>query len=452
MINTSKVSSALGVDVEISAIMATELEKWGAMYTGEASWLSNETKSLKLGAAISSEIARMATVEAEIDITGSERADYLQSVVDGVLSQLRTQAEYNAAYGGIVLKPYVANGKMQIDYVRADGFYPVSFSGEMLTACVFTDQVKQGAHWYTKLEYHNWNEQNEEYTVINAAFRSTSQNTLGSSVSLESIPAWATLEEEIGIANVKAPLFAYAKYPLANDIDPASPLGVSCFSRATDLIEQADTVWSGLVWEFESGKRAIYVDEQAFEKNSDGELQIPERRMFRPLKASGIIGDGGELFREWSPAFREASYQNGLQTIFKEIEKRTGLAYGTLSDPMEAAKTATEIKSSKQRTYATVVDFQKALETALERLVYAIDTLTTLYKLSPNGSYETVYNWDDSIIIDRDALRVQLLQDLQSGVISKKEYRMKVYGEAEEVAEQRLAEIQSSETSFFEGE
>ena len=55
--------------------------------------------------------------------------------------------------------------------------------------------------------------------------------------------------------------------PLANNIDTSSPLGASIYSRAVDLIKQADQQWTDFLWEFESGKRALYTDPMAFEKD-----------------------------------------------------------------------------------------------------------------------------------------------------------------------------------------
>ncbi|MGL4623679.1 MAG: phage capsid protein, partial [Culicoidibacterales bacterium] len=62
----------------------------------------------------------------------------------------------------------------------------------------------------------------------------------------------------------------------------------------------------------------------------------------------------------------------GLNELLKRIEFNVGMSYGTISDPAEIPKTATEIISSKQRLYATVKELQQALEFALDDLVYAM--------------------------------------------------------------------------------
>ena len=95
------------------------------------------------------------------------------------------------------------------------------------------------------------------------------------------------------------------------------------------------------------------------------------------MNGGGNIGEDG-MFHEWTPSLREENILRGLDAILKRIEYACGLAYGTLSDPASVEKTATEIKASKQRTYATVTDTQKALQSALERLIWAMDVWTTI--------------------------------------------------------------------------
>ena len=57
---------------------------------------------------------------------------------------------------------------------------------------------------------------------------------------LASVPEWSQLQEEITLNNSNRPLFSYFKIPQANAIDINSPLGVSCYAKASDLIKEAD--------------------------------------------------------------------------------------------------------------------------------------------------------------------------------------------------------------------
>ena len=477
MIGQSSVKSALHVDIAISPRMAEFLLLWSRMYTNFSPWLSDEIKSLNLPVAISSEIARSVTIEMKVEVTdeatkpgqaddsqdadgdtperGSSttgpkempatRAAFLNEQIQKAVAKMRIETEFAVAKGGMVFKPYVDGDDLAIDFVQADQFYPIAFdSNGGLTSCVFADSRRLGILFFTRLEYHAL--EGEKYTIRNAAFQSSSQNDLGHQVKLTDVPDWAELEEETVLTGIERPLFAYFKYPLANNIDPTSALGVSCFSRATEEIEQADRQWSDLLWEFESGKRALYVDELAFGRDDKGKPILPNKRLYRTLNQGSEVGND-DLFEEWSPTFREKEILNGLEAILRKIEFKCGIAYGTLSNPTVIEKTATEIKTAQQRTYATITDTQKALQNALEQLLYAMNVWTTLYSLAPDGEYQAVYNFDDSLVSDSNIKFLQDSQALGLGVISKVEFRMRNYGESEEVAKRAVAKIQKEQAA-----
>lgn len=282
--------------------------------------------------------------------------------------------------------------------------------------------------------------------IINKAYRSSNQDTLGQSVPLDSIDAWAQIEDEALITGIEQPLYAYFRYPLANTIDADSPLGVSCYSRAVDLIREADTQWSNLLWEFEAGQTAIFVDELAFKRDDKGQARLPHKRLYRALETGSV---DNQLFQGWSPTLREQSILSGLDAILKRVEYSTGLAYGTLSDPNTVDKTATEIKISRQRTYATVVDAQKALENALVDLLYAMDVWATIGNLAPAGGYDVAFQFDDSVIVDKDTSFQQDLRLVGQGLMSKLEFRMRNFGESEEAARMALEQIEEERQPMF---
>ena len=118
----------------------------------------------------------------------------------------------------------------------------------------------------------------------------------------------------------------------------------------------------------------------------------------------------------FSPAIRDASLFNGLDNLLKRIEFNCGLSYGTISDPQNVDKTATEIISSKQRLYSTVKDIQLSLEDALQQLVYAMSVWMNLGGQTVPVGPEVTFNWDDSIVIDKQAELLAMQQDVASGI------------------------------------
>lgn len=81
---------------------------------------------------------------------------------------------------------------------------------------------------------------------------------------------------------------------------------------------------------------------------------------------------------------------------------------------------------------------QENLQKALENLIYAMDALTTLYNLAPQGNYEVSFNWDDSLIVDTEREQTLQMQEVNAGLRSKIKYIMFRYGLTEEQAKQEL--------------
>lgn len=425
LLGTSYVSKAFGIQIAVSTKMQTAVQTWTEMYEDRPPWkdLEKGKLTLNLPAAISSEIARLVTIEMKSVVSGSPRADYINEQYQRVVDKARDFTEKACALGGICLKPYVVQqtGQVAVSTVQAADFYPAAWNSDGdVTAAVFVDTTYINDKKYTRLEYHKL--EGNQYTITNKAYRlntaSVSQeqekSALGNEVLLSEVPEWASIEPVVTISDIERPLFSYFKMPFANSVDTASSLGVSCFSRAVDQIHKADDLWSEMAWEYESGERCVNAPEDFFRTGEDGKPIIPEgrERLYRTFS-----WDNGKALDTYSPDFRDKSLFNGLNEVLHKIEFLCGLATGTISKPTETDKTATEVKQSKQRSFSTVSDVQKALQKALEGIVYCIDVMATLYELAPEGEYEISYDWDDSIIVDREVEFARLMSMAAAGMI-----------------------------------
>ena len=464
MVSPSTIQEVLKVAPAISPDMQEAIELWESMYSGRSPWLDENTKSLGLATMIASEKARMATLEMDIKVTGdSERAKYLEKPFMELVHNIRKELEYGIALGSFVVKPYVTKGVdgkyvIKTTFANATNFYPISFSAEgTITEAAFIDRVVTAEYIYSKVERHKL--ENNVLTVENYAFRKEANNysyvndtQLGNRVPLTSVPEWAELTQHVEIENVDTMLFAYFKMPQANNIDMNSPLGVSGFSRAVKLIEDADKQYSNLLWEFEGGQMAIDVDRTAFDiKNIDGkEVYTLPKLQDRLYRRTLDLGNDA-AYNIFAPSLRDKSLLNGLNSILVQIENVTDLSRGTLSNVnYTEARTATELKILKQRSYSANADVQKELEGTLRCSLNVMDKLCDLYEIVPKGAYEVSYCWDDSIIIDKDAERQIDLIDVEKGLMSKKQYRMKWYGETETQAEDALKEVDEERKADIE--
>lgn len=465
MFSPSTIQEVLKVTPAISTEMQSAIELWERMYADESPWLSGSVKSLGLAAEIASEKARMATLEMDVKLTGdSERAKFLQEPFMEMASSIRKELEYGIALGSLVIKPYVTetvDNKYKIDftYVPANEFYPLSFApnGD-ITEAAFIDRIVTQDYIYSKVERHKL--YNNTVTVDNYAFKKganasggyQNDNELGVSIPLNSVPEWSLIVPHVDIENMDTLLFAYFKMPQANNIDMKSPLGVSGFSRAVSLIEDADKQYSNLLWEFEGGQMAVDVDRTCFnymKKNSEDVPILPELQE-RLYRRTLDLGDG-EAYHVFAPSLRDSSILNGLNNILIQIENACDLSRGTISAVnFTEARTATELKILKQKSYAANADIQKALEKTMRKVLVVMDKYCDMYEINSKGDYEVSFCWDDSIIIDKDAERQIDLLDVEKGLMSKKEYRIKWYGDTENQAEEALKDIEGEKKKEME--
>lgn len=400
-------------------------------------------------------------IKETVTIGNVERAEYLESQYKKLKKQLRKQIEYGIAKGGLVIKPYIVmntpeqdsditpTAQIEFDFIQADAFYPLAFDASgRITEAAFIQTKTEKETIYRRLEYHKWS--NNTVTVVNKAFKADSNTNngdmtgldLGHEVPLTAVPEWKELQDKAVIKNVSQPLFSYFKMPEANTVDTSSPLGVSGFSRAVNLIKDADMQYSRLLWEYEGGEMAIDIDRDALNQ-IDGVDGIPhtvpnhlQARLYRRVD----LGEA-DTYQPFAPALRDASYIDGLNSILMRIEDTCGISRGTLSDSADIARTATELKILKQRSYQTNADIQQAIEDAVRDTIYVMNVYATLYEITPEGEYEVNFEWDDSIMVDINEEINKRLTLMQNGLTSKLETRMWYFGETEQQAMEALIKV-----------
>lgn len=408
-------------------------------------------------------------IKETVFVGDTSRAEYLESQYKKLKKQLRKQIEYGIAKGGLVIKPYVVMNvptedetaptvDIEFDFIQADAFYPLAFNAAgRITEAAFIQTKTEKDTIYRRLEYHKW--ENNTVTVVNKAFKSDNNNNdsdmsgldLGHEVPLKSVPEWKDLQDKATIKNITQPLFAYFRMPEANTIDTSSPLGVSGFSRAVNLIKDADMQYSRLLWEYEGGELAIDIDRDALNEveGHDGNYHTVQNHLQARLFRRVDLGQA-DTYQPFAPSLRDASYIEGLNSILMRIEDVCGISRGTLSDSADVARTATELKILKQRSYQTNADIQQAIEDAVRDVIYIMNAYASLYEITPEGEYEVNFEWDDSIIVDIDEEINKRLTLMQSGLTSKLETRMWYFGETEQQAQEALAKVNEESMQSLE--
>lgn len=475
MLGYTSITKAINIDeTTVSMSMSDAFTLWKQMYKDQSPWLDDDVGVYSLGLAkqICNSFQQQMLSELDTKITEPGMDEDVDEDKSSLDNEIKTRAQFlNDAYtkklikklpqavekalalGGMIIKPYVSNNQIYFDFSFQGEFLPISFDDDgNITDIAFYDQFTSGEYVYTKVERQTFSQQENKIVIENKAFKAklaqsddNAEQELGKEIPLADVDRWSTISQEpVTIENVDKPLYGFFKTPIANNIDFDSPLGISLFSPAVHIIERADKQFSRLDWEYEGGQLAVDVDPTAvtYSTNYYGttiDMDQCKNRLYRKLDLGS-----DQTYNQWAPSLRDANYIQGLNTFKCIIEDVIGLARGTISDPNTDAKTATEIRLMKQRTYITITAMQEALEDAILDSVYAMNVFVDLYGLFADGDYETKLDWKDSILTDTDTELEQKIDLEKEGILDKAEVRSWYTGESLETAQITIDKIQQA--------
>ncbi|MBC8568235.1 phage capsid protein [Mogibacterium sp. NSJ-24] len=426
MFSTTDIKRIVGGDVALTEELVERIELWDAMLNGRAPW-NNRAPSLGIESGICREFADIAINEMEAKVDNEN----LDKLFRKAIKDLNENLQEGIALGSMIIKPMMGGA---VEYVSAKDFIPIKFDADRLVDCVLIERKKLEANkYFFRTERHTLTDQG--LRIENKAYFSATAANLGTQTYLTDIPEWAGYPEDITYPGMDKMDFGFYKNPIKNRVDETD-CGVSIYSgAAVDRIRKADIQAARYDWEYESGERAIHVDERALRREHNGRVYVDnlDRRLYRGLN---IDAEKGDLFKEYSPEMRDEAFNRGLESYYRQIEFIVGLAYGDLSDTQNVDKTATEIRAAKQRKYNRVSAIQENLKNCLEGLVDAIAFYNGLY----TTGYSFSCSFNDSILTDEEAERNQDRQEVSMGVMRLDEYRAKWYGEDRETALANLPE------------
>lgn len=432
MFPAKNIKEALDLDTCVSDEMLDRMNLWAAMYRGHAPWCKDPVVSLRKEKGICQEFSNVVLNEMESKVS----IDSLDKIYRDAVRDLNENLQSGLALGSIVIKPLGGN---RVEYITADRFIPIEFDSRGRLVNVVFVQVKKLADddFYHRFEQHDFKVNDGTLTITNTAFHSDSAESIGRRINLKDVDEWKNLPESVTYSGLEKPDFGYYRNPIKNEIDGSS-CGVSIYDSAVKQLRNVDLQGARMDWEFESGERAINVDSSALTTRVDPdtgrmlqELPKLDKRLYRGLNLTEE-----ELYKEWSPEFRDANIINGLNAYLRQVEFNVCLSYGDLSDVSDVEKTAAEVKVAKKRKYNMVSAIQENLKECLEDLVYAL----AFYNSMLRSGYEFICAFNDSILVDEETERQQDRQDVSMGVMSHAEYRAKWYGETLEEAQSKLPE------------
>lgn len=440
-----------GTDIILSAEMERATASWYNIVGGRPFWVSkdDDVDTINFAKFVTADTAKKICLDIDLNVEGSARAEYLQSVMDAFKNVLREKVEDACALGGIMFKPNGNDGTACIDYIQAGDFLVTETnSNGDIRGAIFFDYYQSGDKYYTRLEYHRFEE--DVYRITNKAFKSDRKDTLGKEILLDKVDIWTNMEEEVSIQNVDKPLFAYYKMPYNNTIDYASPLGVSVFSNAVKELRDLDIAWSRKSGEVEDSKHMTFVGPTAVQYAEQKKINLP--RFLKPVDLSDDVTK--ETVHEHVATLLTEQRITDINSILSMISTKCGFSQGAfVLDRKTGQITATQVESDDRDTIETIKDMRDALKDTIDQLIYALNVYADLYNLAPVGTYETSYGFGD-LTYNYDEDRNRWYQYATQGKVPFWMYLVKFEGMSEEEAKEvcRLAKEENQSEGLFEGE
>lgn len=434
-------------DILLSSEMEHYIDKFNRITSGHPDWedVEDDIESINFAGYIDDVTAGLVTLDAKIKMPDTPRGKLLQESADYVLQVLNDKVSEALGNAGLMFKP---NGK-NVDYVEPGSFAPtdVDSNGNIL-GCVFQDQKKVGDYYYTRLEWHRFEDVGDVriYRITNYAYKSTGVMGIGKPCKLSEVPDWSGLEEDIALQNVKKPLFSYFKNPAPNRLDRTSPLGVPIWHNCIKELKDLDVAWGRKSGEVQDSKHITFLPESAIRFADMHNVKFP--RFLKGFQ-SGSVEDN-EIREHVSTMLTEQRIKD-INSILAMISMKCGFSQGFfVLDEKTGMMTATQVEADDQETIRTIKNIRDALQTCLEDLFYALNVFTDRYKSKAEYPAEDFGELIDEATFDFGNILYNYAEDKASwyqyvnqGYVPAYKYFAKFEGMAEDEAREMVAEAKS---------
>ena len=332
----------------------------------------------------------------------------------------------------------VSNAKPRVDIVDVDCIYPLTWNNKEITECAFGSVEYRQGQKYVVSSVHKLND-NGNYVIYNHLFKDTNGNL--SEITTET----DTMREFDTKNNVK--WFSIFKPLLTNNLFSNSPFGISHYANAIDNLKAVDIAFDALKNEIKDGRRRTFVraDMLNYDSGEQGLTFDPEDTTIYALPRNATKDD---LIQSDIENLRTDKQIETLNTELNILGSKVGYGENHYHFDGTNLSTATAVISSNSKLFRRKKKLEIGYESSIYDLVRAICYASSAYGSKNIDTEEFVIQFDDSIIEDKNAESDRALRELQAGVLSKEEYREKIFGETPEIAKQKIDEIKKNDPSI----
>ena len=456
-----------GYNPDVKNIMQTYIDQWESWYKGNVKDFHNyfiyngkkKVKQKRYTMNMAKEISEdwsdiLWSEKCEISMPDKNAQEQFDELVDNLdlYSIINQSIEKSGALGteATVISVYdliqnedgmyldVSNAKTRVDLVDIDWIYPLTWNNKEITECAFGSIEYVKGVRYVILSVHKIGD-NGNYHIYNHLFRDNNGNLT------EITEQDDTMQDFDTKSNVK--WFSIFKPLLTNNLFNNSPFGIPHYANAIDNMKAVDISFDALKNEINDGRKRIFARADMFNFD-DGQ----QRLVFDPNDTTvyqlptGATKD--DLIQSDSDTLRTAQQIETLNTNLNILGNKVGFGENHYHFDGTVLSTATAVVSSNSKLFRRKKKLEIGYESAIYDLVKAI-----CYASSEFGQYNIntenmVIQFDDSIIEDKEAESNRALREVNAGLISKVEYRERIFGETTKIAEQSIQKIKEEDPNI----
>lgn len=457
-----------GYNSEVKDVMQTYIDQWKSWYAGNVKKFHNyfiyngkkkipqKRYTMNMAKEISEDWSDILWSEkCEISMADGSSQEQFDELIDklDLYALINQSIEKSGALGteSAVVSVYdlvqnedgmyldVSDAKTRVDLVDIDWIYPLSWNNKGITECAFGSVEYVDGEKFVVLSVHKINEATGNYVIYNHLFKDANGQ-------LNEIEGQESIMSEFDTKS-NIPWFAIFKPMLTNNITNNTPFGIPHYANAIDNLMAVDISFDELKNELVNGRKRIFARAEMFNYDS-GE----QRLVFDPSDTSvyqlpkGATKD--DLIQSESDDLRTDKQIETLNTNLNILGSKVGFGENHYHFDGTNLSTATAVISSNSKLFRRKKKLEIGYESAIFDLVRAICYASSMFGQYNINTEDFVIQFDDSIIEDKEAESNRALREVQAGLISKAEYRERIFGETPEIAEQAIAEIEESNPSL----
>ena len=332
----------------------------------------------------------------------------------------------------------VSDAKVRVDLVDVDWIFPLTWNNKEITECAFGSVEYIKGVRYVILAVHKLGE-NGNYYIHNHLFRDN--NSTLTEVKL--------LDDTMQMFDTKSNIkwFSIFKPLLTNNILQNSPFGIPHYANAIDNMKAVDISFDALKNEINDGRKRTFVRADMFSYDS-GEQKLvfdPNDTTVYQLPTGATKDD---LIQTDTDGLRTAQQIETLNTNLNILGNKVGFGENHYHFDGTTLSTATAVVSSNSKMFRRKKKLEVGYESSIYDLVKAICYASTTFGMYNISTEDMVIQFDDSIIEDKQAESNRALQEVSAGIISKAEYRERIFGETDDIARTKIEEIKQNNPSI----